>query len=388
MFLFLPGCWSGHELADQLIVLGISLDKVNGQIRLTLQGIRSESSVTSGSGTSSGAGSSSNSSSTGGDTQSKFFLLSADGNSVQEALQKIDRLTPRFLYYGHNQVFFIGEDLAKSGIMPYLDLFARDQWSQESSWIIIAEGETGQKLLTTTNLLVKYPSMGLAELVRKHQIQIPTLFHFLLNYHGDSGAQILVSAHGITNATSPPGYRINQLSLHTDALIQGDRLMGYLNNSDAETYDWLKNGFQEASLSFPLSQGQDSPLVGVSLSGEPATFRISDSPELRISLEMICDFTVTENPEGHLNSPADIRELENKLDDFLNQRFEQLFTHLKENKADVFDLAKKVHAYQLPLWQKEQSNWPEVYAELPIDIVVNSHFRNSSIMQKYPGLKE
>ncbi|MDQ7095198.1 Ger(x)C family spore germination protein [Desulfosporosinus sp. PR] len=378
ILLLLPGCWSGHELTDRLIVLGISLDSVNGKIRLTLQGILPESFISS---------TSTPSSPTGGD-QSTFSLLSADGNSVQDAIQKIDKITPRFLYFGHNAVFFIGEDLAKKGLMPYLDFFARNQWGQESAWIIIAKGGTGQKLLTTTNLLVRYPAMGLEELVRKHQTQIPTLFKFLLNYHSDSGSQILVNAIDLKNTDAPAGFQIDQLLLGTSALFQKDKLTGYLDDLDGQTYEWLKNGFQNSRFSFTQVPDPGAPLLSVMLSGDPAVFQVMTSPKLNVRLQVTCDFNVTETSTSHLSSPADIRALENRLDDVLTQRFDQLMTHLQENKADVFNIAEKVHAYHLRSWQEVQDHWPDVYAGLPIEIVVNSHFRNSSAMDKYPGLKE
>ncbi|WP_407310259.1 Ger(x)C family spore germination protein [Desulfosporosinus sp. SB140] len=378
VLLLIPGCWSGHELTDRLIVLGISLDSVDGKIRLTLQGIHPESFISSMSATSPSIG----------NNQSTFSLLSADGDSVQEAMQKIDQITPRFLYFGHNAVFFIGEDLAKKGLMPYLDFFARNQWGQESAWIIIAKGGTGQKLLTTSNLLARYPAMGLEEMVRKHQTQFPTFFKFLLNYHGESGSQILVNAIDLKNTSAPSGYQIDQLLLRSSAVFQKDKLTGYLDDLDGQAYDWLKNGLQNSRFTFTQKTDAGAPLLSVVLSGSPAEFHVITSPKLSARLEVTCDFYVTETSTGHLSSPADIKALEDRLDDVLSQRFDQLLNHLQENKADVFDIAEKVHAYHLQTWQEVKDRWPDVYAGLPIEIIVNSHFRNSSVMLKYPGLKE
>ncbi|KLU60761.1 hypothetical protein CEB3_c27340 [Peptococcaceae bacterium CEB3] len=378
VLLLIPGCWSGHELTDQLIVLGIGLDKVGDKVRLTVQGIRPEASIST---ASSPTGS-------GGSDQPPFSLLSADGDSVQEALQKITRRVPRFIYGGHNQVFFIGESLAREGIMPYLDLFARSQWSQESAWVVIARDGTGQQLLTTTNLVAKYPSMGLAQTVRAHQVHIPTLFQFLLHYHDNSSCQILVSAAAAKNKTAPSGYQMEQLRLQPNAIFQGDKLVGYLNSSDCEAYAWLEYGFQGTSFSFPVSTVNGAPALGVSLTGAPAQFRVFSTPELGVRVEVDCNFSVTEDIPSPLNSPAAIRELESKLDQVLSQRFSLLFAHLQEDKTDVFNLAEKVHAYHLALWEKDKDRWPELYAKLPVEITVNSHFRHSGVMTKYPGFKE
>ncbi|CAA7600468.1 germination protein, Ger(x)C family [Acididesulfobacillus acetoxydans] len=378
VLLLIPGCWSGHELTDQLIVLGVGLDKVGDQVRLTIQGIRPEAAIST----------ASSPSGSGGSEQPPFSLVAAKGDSVQEALQKITRRVPRFIYGGHNQVFFIGESLAREGIMPYLDLFARSQWSQEAAWVVIARGGTGQELLTTTNLVAKYPSMGLAETVRAHQVDIPTLFQFLLHYHEDSGAQILVSAAAVKNQTAPPGYQMEQLRLQPNAIFQGDKLKGYLDDSDGEAYAWLKYGFQGTRFSFPVSALPGAPVLGVSLSSAPAEFRILSTPDLGVGVEVNCNFSVTEDIPSPLNSPAAIRALENRLDQTLSQRFSLLFAHLQADQADVFNLAEKVHAYHLALWEKDKGRWPEVYAQLPVEITVNCHFRHSGVMSKYPGFKE
>ena len=361
-------------MTDRLIILGVSLDSVNGKIRLTVQGIRPESFIASSSNV---APSSEN--------KSAFTLLSADADSVQEAIEQIDQLTPRFLYFGHNAVFFIGEDLAKKGIMPYLDFFARNQWGQESAWIVIAKGESGQKLLETTNLLVKYPSLGLEEMVRKHETGIPTLFKFLLNYHATSDCQVLADAMDWLNTPAPPGYQIHQLLLSTSAIFHKDKLIGYLDDPDSQSYDWLKNGFVNARFSFNQTPDPSSPLVGVMLSGEPASFQVTKTPNLGIKITVNCDFFLTETSSVKVSNQKEIRELQNRLDEALTQRFDQLLTHLQAKKVDVFNIAEHIHAYQNQTWQEIKGQWPDIYSQMPKEIIVNTHYRNSSVMVKYPG---
>lgn len=373
--LFLPGCWSSHDLNDQYIVLGIAIDKVGDKVRLTLQGIRPEKI------------NSPNQQSSGGSEQLPFFILSYDGDSIQEAYRGIDHITPKFVYGGHVQVIYIGEALAREGMMPYLDFFARNRWSLDSSWIIIAKEGTGQKLLTIANSLTRYPSKGLEDLARKRQIHISNLFQFLLNYYGDSGMQVLAFAKPRKEKAAPPDFQLNQFDMQQGALIRGDRLVGYLSDADSETYNWLQDGFNKAHFSLKSTSAAALGLVGLRLKGAPAKIQTVDSDGLTIKVEVQIDFDISENAPA-LQGAKEITALEEKVNQTLSQRIESLFLKLQQENLDVFDMAENVHAHHSQLWQKLKVYWPEVYAHLPIQINVDSHYRSPITMAKSPGVKE
>lgn len=379
--LVLPGCWSAHELTDEFIMLAVSLDKSEQGIRVTLQSIRPELS---------GAEQTSQNKKPNSDSNQKsFFLLAYEGKSFQEALAGIDSVSPRFIYGGHTQVIFIGEALAQEGILPYLDYFARSHWSQDSTWLVIAKQGTGQALLTASNILVKYPSMWLSEMIRKNEVHIPTLYEFLLKYHGDSSSQVLTSAKVSHNEEAPSDFQIDQLNLQSCSVFRGDKLESYLSEADGETFDWLDHGFHGVQFSLSPAGEHATPGVGTVLQGSPATFSLTqaESGELKVRLNVKVEFSVVEADYRSLTSDSDISLLEDDISQALSQRIHSLIARLQEQKTDVFDIAEKVHEHKPALWRTLAASWPDTFAQLPVEIKVTSHFRHSSVVNKNPGLR-
>ena len=112
--IILPGCWNSHELNEEYILLAESIDKVGDHIQMTFQIIAPDQAT----GDEKSANQSSSSS------QSPFFLITVEGKTVAEAIKEYHSKLPRFAYAGHLEAVFISEDVAREGIMPYLDLYA------------------------------------------------------------------------------------------------------------------------------------------------------------------------------------------------------------------------------------------------------------------------
>lgn len=371
--LVISGCWDGHELNDQYIILGFSIDKAGDKIRLSIRTVKGAAAPSMGKKEDSGS------------EELAFNIFSAEGDSISDAAKGLDHLATRYIYGGHTQVLFIGEELAREGIMPYLDYFIRNRLSRDTSWIVIAKNGKGEDLLTLTDEHIKYPSKTIDDLVRKKTIHVPNLFEFLLNYHGDSMTQALAFDQRGKEKTGPPGFQINQLYIQQGALFREDKLVGYLSDTDSETYNWLQDGFH--NVNFDPGIAGDTGDVGLLLKGNPASIKIMKRDGLSVNIEVNLDFYIMENAPS-LQGPKEIGELEESVDRVLEQRVRSLFTTLQQEKMDVFNIAEKVHAYQNKRWQELKNNWPENYAQLPIQIHVYSHYRNPITMSKSPAQKD
>lgn len=99
---------------DELsIVIAIGLDKAEGEdIAVTVQIVNS-SEMTSGGNKSSGSGASST------------VTYRETGQTILEATRKIINKNSRKLYFAHNQVLIIGEELARKGVRPLFEYIDR-----------------------------------------------------------------------------------------------------------------------------------------------------------------------------------------------------------------------------------------------------------------------
>ena len=374
----LPGCWSAHELNDGYILLAHSIDKVGDHIQVTSQLITPEQS----NGGKSPAGQSSSKS------QSPFFLVTGEGKSISEAVKDYHAKLPRFTYAGHLAVVLISEEVAKEGIMPYLDIYARHYWSLDSAWLVITRGPA-RDMLTVQNPLTKYPTMGLGQRVKKQALKIATLNDFLVKYHADSGMQVLTSAK-IENPAMPKGYEMEEWMVSNTALFRQDRLVGYLSPQEGEFYNWFVQGFPGSN--FPLKTSPFGPegKLAVVLSGKPPVIEATPKDEgLELSVKVKLEFVLAEDTcSVKLASEQDIRTLEESVNEELSGRLKKMIEHTQQEKMDVFNIADRLHTMHPELWREVKNNWPEVYSELPLQIEVDARYRNSRAMTTGPGYKE
>ena len=377
--ILLPGCWSAHELNDEFILLSEAVDKVGDQIQVTFQIITPEQDSA---GKSSSGKSSSNS-------NTPLFLVTGEGKTIAEAFKDYHRKLPRYIYAGHLEVVFISEDIAKEGLMPYLDAYARHFWSIDSSWLIITPGPA-RDMLTVQKSTIKYPSMGLEERVKKHAIKITDLNDFLVNFHSDSGMQVLTSAKIESPSKLPKDSEMQEWIVSNTALFNQDRLVGYLSPQEGEFYNAFTQGFTRRD--FPLKTSPFCPegKLTVTLTGKPPKIKAIPSDEdLVLSVKVDLEFEIAEDTcSVKLTGEKDIKALEESVNENYSEHLRGMIEHTQQEELDIFNIADRLHASHPELWLEVKDNWPEVYSDLPLQIEVDARYRHSRAMFTGPGYKE
>ncbi len=79
--------------------------------------------------------------------------------------EKIANKTSRRLYFAHNQVLVIGEDLARKGVTPLFDLIERDPEVRTDFYVLVAKGAKASDLLKIKTPIEKLPGTEMRESV-------------------------------------------------------------------------------------------------------------------------------------------------------------------------------------------------------------------------------
>jgi spore germination protein KC len=379
--IILPGCWSAHEFNNEFILLAESIDTVGDQISVTSQLLSTEQS--------NGSGNSKSQNSTQAQPQAQFFLITGKGKSIAEAVSDYRSKAPRYIYGGHLEVLFISEDAAKAGIMPYLDFFTRHYWSLDSVWLVITHGPA-RDMLTLNNPMMKYVTIGLEEYVQKGErgIEITTLSDFLLNYHSDSGTQILTSSAIVYPKRSKMN-DMEQLKISNTALFCRDRLISFLSPEEGAYYNYFVQDFRNTA--FPIQTPPFFPQekLTVNLNGKSPTIEaIPTEQGLTLSVKDTFDFEVTEDTSFVKADEKYISALEESVNENFSDQLRELIRHTQEEKSDVFNVADRLHTMHSELWNEVKANWPEEYSKLPLQIEINARYRHSRTMTSGQGYKE
>ena len=118
----LAGCWDQRELSTITVITGMAIDKgKNGKYRLSVEGINAQELNAK---TSSG--------------YAPSLVLSLEGNTVSELTQKMSIKGSRNLVYSHMRTLIISKELAKEGMLQFLDYLERNREIRDDFNILIA----------------------------------------------------------------------------------------------------------------------------------------------------------------------------------------------------------------------------------------------------------
>ncbi|MEL7566946.1 MAG: Ger(x)C family spore germination protein, partial [Dehalobacterium sp.] len=156
MIIFTPllnGCWNYRDLEQLSIVSGIGLDlDEKGKIALSAQIINTSALKTG----ESGSGSA--------DPNEMVRVSTSSGDTVFQALRNFIPQASRRLYLAHMQILVIGEEGAKKGIYPLLDLFVQDHESRPGIYLLISH-EKAADVLRSDNGLESIPAIGISRAI-------------------------------------------------------------------------------------------------------------------------------------------------------------------------------------------------------------------------------
>ncbi|EFV75660.1 hypothetical protein HMPREF1013_04155 [Bacillus sp. 2_A_57_CT2] len=143
--ILLSGCWDQRELSEITVVTGMAVDKgENDKYILTVEGINATEL---------------NNRTASGNAPS--IVYSAEGNTLAELTYRVNEGISRHLIYSHMRTLIIGEELAKEGIIDFIDFLERNREIRDDFNILIARGGKGSDVLKVTYQFQKSTSLKL-----------------------------------------------------------------------------------------------------------------------------------------------------------------------------------------------------------------------------------
>ncbi|WP_226280691.1 hypothetical protein [Cytobacillus oceanisediminis] len=125
--ILLSGCWDQRELSEITVVTGMAVDKgEDDKYILTVEGINATEL---------------NNRTASGNAPS--IVYSAEGNTLAELTYRVNEGISRHLIYSHMRTLIIGEELAKEGIIDFIDFLERNREIRDDFNILIARGGEG-----------------------------------------------------------------------------------------------------------------------------------------------------------------------------------------------------------------------------------------------------
>lgn len=369
--LLLSGCWNRRELGNLSIVQGIGIDKTaDDQISLTVQILKPGSMK----------GKSSE-----GSSEKAIATLTSTGKDLQDAFRNATRESDRKLYSGQMKIIVIGEEAAKMGIAPLLDLLNRDQENRRTEFLFIAHGKA-KDILEAEHIQEKLPSKGIENLAKAtaSTSQIPKVImnDTLKTISSKTSAPFIPGIKVVEQKKSEQGKKT--IKLEDTAVFNGDKLIGWLDKKETRGLLWIL-GQVKSGVLLVKSPGDEKKYAGLEI------IRASSKVKAKvIDNRLVIHVKVTETgnlseqlSEVQLTTPERFKQLEEKQTAMINDEITAAIVKAQQDLGvDIFKFGEAVHREFPQEWKELKTRWDEEFPNIDINVEVDASIRNVGMIMK------
>jgi spore germination protein KC len=372
----LTGCWDIKYLDDLGIVMGLGLDQgKDGKYRVTVQ-IVNPGNVATGGGQKGG-----------GSNRSPVVSYSETGNSVMEAVRKVSAKISRKLYFSHNQILVIGEDMARRGIGQAFEFIERDHEIRTDFYVLVAKGAQASDVLTITTPIEKIPANKIRDNIDNMEENLGIAYGVtvkdLVEDMGTGRRQIAVGTVEVIGNETERSKSANAEEIRPEsylkfggmAVFKAGRLAGYLPFKSSRGFVYMAGKIQNTVIDVPCGKsGYVSVEVVHSSTDMKAEVR-GGHPEVRIHVEQEANIGEIMCPEIGAGQAGTFRELEQKVNREVEREMRQALKRARDWNSDYLGLANVVYRADPQYWKRARDRWDEIFPKLPVRIEVLTEIR-------------
>ena len=382
-FVFLlTGCFSYKEINDLAIVNAIGISKENDMFKITIQILNTKKPASVG-----GAENDS------GDTT----IFTGKGKTILEAIDKTSLKSPKTLYLSHLDLVIVDEEIAKKGLLEIIDFLARDNISSKEFNILITKDspEDVLKIITPLEISVStniYKSITTSEENIGYTKQ--TRYDKLLKMILEKGINPSIGGikvkgdlkEGMDEDNLSTSKASSDVILDGIAIFKSDKLVGWLNNKESSTFNFITNNIKKTVINIPCNDNY----IGIKVLDSNSNIRPNlNNNNLTITINIDIKASVNElNCNINLNK-KELVKLEKKINNSLKKDINDLLDILKmEYKTDIIGFGNKVYKKYPTYFKKNKDKWDEeIFHNLKINIEIKTKLIDKGNIKSFKGGK-
>ncbi len=392
-----PGCWDYNEVEKLSIVFATALDQApDGRVRVTTQSISPRFLVGGAGGGGGGGGA------TG--VGRGFRNISAEGNTVMDCIRILSLEAPRRLYFAHNQLILISEELARHrGIEELMDFFYRNPRIRGTNWILVARSDISSILETPGELVVPpshfivgtieeqkmssyYPDIQLGDFLELFETEGVDAFTGLVELkpnEAETRSKTAKNSTGDDGGKKPIG---SVVKLGGTAVFSGNKLAGLLDERESRGLLWVRGKVKGGAITVPCGKGGEDTLLALEILRNSSKIEpdFTDG-ELSITVKIKVKANIHETEcQEELDRPEVLSSVGHLLADAVRGEVEAaLVKAQQEYRSDVFGFGEAVHRKYPGVWKEIKDNWgEEIYPFLPVYIDVKGEIARVGMIFK------
>lgn len=380
VLLLLSGCMGKRELNELAMVMAVGLDKgeKEGTIKVTVQVVRPADARGQTGAPSAGTG-------------DPIWSASGEGETIFEAIRSLTTFSSRRVFWAHNNLIVINEDLAKEGIKEIIDFFTRNPELRMRTRVVVTPNKASEIVSTSTGLEV-IPGESIGKLFRyspiSAQAPVTEMLDLQSAYLSESSepvlARVKLISRGVSNKKEEQEGSIKQVELAGAGIFKGEKLIGTLGGEEVRGLlpfiEKVESGVyvldcpndKEKKISVELRK-QNFEVKPQYKEGQ-VVFKVNVTAFASVA-EAKCSFS--------LEKKADVKELEQQLERQIYDEIKNVTDRVQnEFQSDVLNLGK-VFNNRYPLeWKRVKGNWDEELQRARIEIKVDAEINDAVLLYR------
>lgn len=361
----LTGCYNYRELNDLAIVSGISINKNEDEYIVSTEVINPKKQQDASSG-----------------KEPEFVIYTNKGNSMQEALRKILKESPKKLYGAQMDVLIIDEETAKTELNNILDFFSRDPEIRSEFYVLVGKSTD---VLEITTPLDKISSRNILDSLESNNNYLGfsnlVTFHDLIdNYLNPNIELALPTVEVVGNKTN--GDSIENIESTTAksssvitniAVFKGNKLKGYLTEKESQAYNMIMNN---SKITLMKTNYKNEQFIINEILKSSSEIEV-DIKKKKVTISIKGKATIAEaNYSGNLEDPKEIEKIQKDLNkttkDFIKNSIENT---IQKYKSDIYGFRDMFYKKDPKAYKKLKNNWyndtfPNLEIEVKSDITI------------------
>lgn len=376
--LLLTGCWDQRELSTIAIVTGMAVDKgKSGRFKLSVLGLNAAEL---------------NEQTAQGNSPTALYSL--EGDTIAELGQKMNIAFSKNLIYSHMKVFVISKDIAKGGMLKFLDYLERNREIRDDFYVVLAKEGEAKDILNVINILQKDAALkldsqleqalkvwGLAPDVKLNNfidaITSPGRQPVMVAVRVDGDAKKGASVDNMKKP-EPEGIVI----IDSLALFHDEKLSGFLSEEDTRNYLWTQNKIDQTTMSVPCEKKKYAT-VKVSDSVTRLKGKIQNGqPKIRVDISME-SFLMGTDCGYPMDKPESYKKIEKHTEQFIQKSINKTIKTVQNDYGvDIFGFGEVVYRQDYKQFKKVKDQWDKAFQDAVVDVHVNVVLNNAGIRTK------
>lgn len=363
--IILVACWNYREIDKFVILAGAAIDKdkdTNKYI-LTLELVET----------------------IGEQGELKSRIIQSKSDSIFGALREGIEVNGKKIYWGHNKIIIISEEIAKYDLMPLIDVVLRDAEIRADTKIFVSKANTASKILyksrKTGDEIISYKINDTLENQKSVSYYPNVNFAKFTKQLLIKGSSSIVPCVNTENEEGIPMFRVVGSSV-----FKKDKLVGYLNYLETRNVLFIKDEVEGGFL--VVKNEVDGKKYNNTLEIFGSKTKIKPEykdNQLAMNINVEVDAGIIE-----LSGEKDFIEekgrgiLQKDAEEYLKKEMKKVIDKAQiDFQSDIFGFAGIIMREMPKEWKKKiEPNWEEEFKELDTNIQVKINIRNSALLSK------